>query len=174
VPGRGLLPEANLLCLSAHGAKHLWERLGWACDVAELLRAEPALDWAETLRQANANGLRRVVLSAGLLAKELLGAPLPGDIERAARRSFACRWMLRTTRSNLFAGTPARHQLVRLLVARLLLANGLRPKARAARDFLARVLSPTDADREAMPRGLGFAGLLLRPFRLIKTYWRTL
>jgi hypothetical protein len=37
-----LSPEDTLLILCAHGAKHLWERLGWICDVAELVHNHKA------------------------------------------------------------------------------------------------------------------------------------
>jgi hypothetical protein len=35
-------PEDTLVILCVHGTKHVWERLGWICDVAELIRAHPA------------------------------------------------------------------------------------------------------------------------------------
>src|SRR5207244_11975507 len=49
---RTLSAEHLLLVLCAHGAKHCWERLGWICDVAELLRGTPALDLSGMLAQA--------------------------------------------------------------------------------------------------------------------------
>lgn len=170
-PQRGLAPEANLLCLCAHGTKHLWERLGWVCDVAELIRREPSLNWAEARRQARSVKLEKTLLAGVLLARELLDAPLPPEIERAARRSWACRWMVRTTREALFAGAPARHLSIRLLAARFLLSGGIRAKKRAAAEALGKIFRLTLADR---PGGSRFAGALLRPFRLVKTYWRAL
>ena len=38
-------PEVMLLILCVHGSKHRWTRLQWVCDVAELLRAHPRMDW---------------------------------------------------------------------------------------------------------------------------------
>ena len=40
---------ATLLFLLLHGMKHDWASLGWVCDVAELLRREPGLDWDAVL-----------------------------------------------------------------------------------------------------------------------------
>jgi len=40
VAGRETLtvaPEDSLLILCAHSSKHLWSRLGWICDVANLI-----------------------------------------------------------------------------------------------------------------------------------------
>ena len=44
-----LPPEDLLLFLCAHGAKHIWERLLWLCDVREVLRSHPDLDWEHLL-----------------------------------------------------------------------------------------------------------------------------
>ena len=44
---RSLPPEELLVVLCVHGAKHHWSRLGWICDVAELLREYPRLGWED-------------------------------------------------------------------------------------------------------------------------------
>jgi hypothetical protein len=46
-------PEDTLVILCVHGTKHVWERLGWICDVAELIRAHPAMDWQRVMALAN-------------------------------------------------------------------------------------------------------------------------
>ena len=35
-----------------HGAKHLWERLIWVCDIVELVKARPNLDWDRVISTA--------------------------------------------------------------------------------------------------------------------------
>ena len=52
-PVRTLAPEDLLLILCVHGAKHYWSKLGWICDVAELLRVHPGLKWTALQIQAN-------------------------------------------------------------------------------------------------------------------------
>lgn len=72
-----LSPEDLLLILCLHGGKHLWFGLNWICDVAELLRAAPQLDWQYVTAQAQRCGCQRL-LGVGLhLAHQLLGAELP-------------------------------------------------------------------------------------------------
>src|SRR6476659_6638038 len=39
-----LRAEDLLFSLCVHGSRHLWERLGWICDLAELI-ARHKLDW---------------------------------------------------------------------------------------------------------------------------------
>src|SRR2546428_800598 len=82
---RTLSAEHLLLVLCAHGAKHCWERLGWICDVAELLRGTPALDLSGMLAQARSLGVERIVLLGLRLAAELLDVPLPEDVACRAR-----------------------------------------------------------------------------------------
>src|SRR5262249_34123103 len=53
-------PEDLLLILCMHGAKHLWKYLGWVCDVAEVLRAHPAVDWDVLRGQARRLRSRRL------------------------------------------------------------------------------------------------------------------
>ena len=74
---RTLSPEDLLLVLALHAAKHLWRGLGWICDVAQLLRRFPALDWSAVERRAAALGLRRLLCLPLHLANALLGASLP-------------------------------------------------------------------------------------------------
>jgi hypothetical protein len=77
---QGLAPEELLLLLCVHGSKHAWEQLKWVCDVAELLRSHPDLDWERIFSHASAWGCRRL-LSIGLaLAQRVLDAPLPAGV----------------------------------------------------------------------------------------------
>ncbi|PSB55396.1 nucleotidyltransferase domain-containing protein [Chamaesiphon polymorphus] len=72
-----LTPEHLLLFLCAHGAKHNWWRLYWICDIAELLRTHPDLDWEYIDRVSGRFGTRRMLLLGLYLANKLLDVPLP-------------------------------------------------------------------------------------------------
>ena len=72
-----LTPEHLLLFLCAHGAKHNWWRLYWICDIAELLRTHPDLDWASIHSLAGRFGTKRMLFLGLYLAHQLLGAVLP-------------------------------------------------------------------------------------------------
>jgi hypothetical protein len=77
---RSLSQEDLLLLLAVHGGKHLWRRLGWVCDVAELIRSRPGLDWTAIYAEASSLGAQRL-LGLGLrLARDVLGAPLPPEV----------------------------------------------------------------------------------------------
>jgi hypothetical protein len=78
-------PEDLFLFLCAHGAAHLWVRLGWICDVAELIRVYPNLNWERLMNRARALGIERMLLLALFLASDLLQAPLPEKISKKVR-----------------------------------------------------------------------------------------
>ena len=75
-----LPPEETLLLLCVHGAKHLWCKLGWVCDVAGLLSAETPPDFQRTLELAQRSGVTRLLMLGLLLAERLVGAHLYEDI----------------------------------------------------------------------------------------------
>jgi hypothetical protein len=90
-----LPPESLLLILCMHGAKHMWSRLSWVCDIAELLRAHPQIDWDTVLERARVAGCQRMLRLALLLAHDILGAGLPAYIAERAEadataRALAC------------------------------------------------------------------------------------
>src|SRR5881397_635958 len=71
-----LAPEPLLLFLCSHGTKHMFERLGWICDVARFLIVSPHLDWTAILAPARRARASRQLLLGTRLGADLLGAPL--------------------------------------------------------------------------------------------------
>ena len=67
--------EGTLLHLLLHGIKHAWHSLHWLCDVAELVRRHPALDWNSVLAWSDHPGRRRLVDVGLSLASELWTRP---------------------------------------------------------------------------------------------------
>lgn len=72
-----LSPEDLLLILCHHGFKHFWEQLKWICDVAELIRTYPNMDWEYVAHEAVVTGCGRITWLGLRLAHEMLGAELP-------------------------------------------------------------------------------------------------
>lgn len=92
----GLSPEDLLIILCVHGSKHAWERLKWVCDVAELVRAHPGLNWSYVWDAALEMRCRRLLLMGLALAQRLFNVTLPdschqrvaadADVPQLARR----------------------------------------------------------------------------------------
>jgi hypothetical protein len=76
--------EDLFLVLCIHGAVHLWERLGWSCDVAELARSAPDLDTSLLLSRARAVGAVRPLLLGVEMAHRVTRAALPMPLLDAA------------------------------------------------------------------------------------------
>ena len=97
-----LEPVDLLLVLCIHGAKHAWERLAWICDVAELVRRTPELDWTALVAEAEELKAGRIVGLGLLLADELLDAPLPAHVAALVRSDRALAPLAASVRSWLF------------------------------------------------------------------------
>lgn len=81
--GRDMLaldPVDLFLSLAIHGAKEHWSRLKWLCDLAELVRCQPDLDWCELLARARGQGCLRIVLLGLDLAGSVFGARVPPEV----------------------------------------------------------------------------------------------
>lgn len=78
-----LPPEYLLLLLCMNWTKDCCQskqRLAQLCDIAELLRTHPGLDWQQLLAQARTLGSERLLCFSLLLATELLGISLPAQV----------------------------------------------------------------------------------------------
>ncbi len=65
-----------------HGAKHLWRRYFWLCDIAAAMRLAE-VDWTETFGLARRIGVDRHLALALVLARDLLGPDMPPGAWRA-------------------------------------------------------------------------------------------
>jgi Uncharacterised nucleotidyltransferase len=74
--------EDLLLVLCVHAAKHVWERLIWLCDIAQILKREN-FNWESVQSRARELGIERIVSVTLLLANRLLAAPIPPPIEKS-------------------------------------------------------------------------------------------
>ena len=79
-----LCREDLLLVLCVHAAKHLWGRLSWIRDIADLAASGPC-DWGHVLRQAELLGIARILGISFFLAQALLGAAVPPALEARTR-----------------------------------------------------------------------------------------
>ncbi|HJT76602.1 MAG TPA: nucleotidyltransferase family protein [Gemmataceae bacterium] len=101
-PVAAFRPEALLLILCLHGAKHCWQRLKWICDIAGLIRLHPAMDWDQILAWAARMGRTRVLSLGLLLAGDLLGTSLPDPVLRRAKPDPAVKYLAAEVRKWLF------------------------------------------------------------------------
>ena len=79
-----LSPEDELLLICIHGAKHLWEKLGYIADVAAFV-SEQQLDWERVMSAAEEVGGERMLYVGLRLAGDVLGAALPESVAALSR-----------------------------------------------------------------------------------------
>ena len=77
-----LPPEELLPLLCINGAKDHWIWLKALCDVAELVRANPGIEWEKTRHEARILGREKIFLLGLALARELLEVDLPTHVRQ--------------------------------------------------------------------------------------------
>lgn len=166
---RALAPEDLLIVLCVHGGKHLWERLSWVCDVAELLASHPRMDWDSVLREASALGVRRMLLLGLFLTGDLLGTDLPEAILRELEQDRIVPSLARQVKINLFTdGFPVTNPSSTILFNYRIRERRLD----GARYCYHIIIPPTPAEWNALdlPDSLSFLYYLVRPFRMIRRH----
>jgi hypothetical protein len=156
----------TLLLLCAHGAKHMWQSLGWICDLAALLHAVPGLNWHAISARAEKFRMKRA-LGLGLsLANSLLGAKLPAEVLRGIHEDHEIQKLAATVRKDLFAAEPQEESV---LASCSFLMRTRENAKDAIRCGLERIFQPTMAEWQsiALPRILFPAYYFLRPMRLL-------
>ncbi|HLL75779.1 MAG TPA: nucleotidyltransferase family protein [Pyrinomonadaceae bacterium] len=166
-PSRSLAVEDLMLALCVHGSKHRWEQLSWVCDVAQLLRGNPNLRWAELLERAGRCGVRRMLLLGLRLAHGLLDAPLDAALREAIDADAASARLAATVADGIFGRGGARKGVGNYFGFQWAARERASDKLRYCRY----ALHPTDEDLYslALPRPLAFAYYAWRPLRMIRT-----
>jgi hypothetical protein len=168
VPTLSQMDEA--LVLTIHGAMHLWERLAWICDEAEILRRLTDDQARELLRVATALRMRRLLLSGVGMVERMLRIQLPRPLVDAARADERLAPTLDALGSlSLAPGGPTHASGREHLRLRLALKDD--PAQRLA-EALRAVLTPTVSDWYAvrLPDRLWSLYYPVRLVRLARSY----
>ncbi len=160
-----LSAEDLLFSLCVHGSRHLWERLSWICDVAELV-SRRSVDWNALLKRATDADSERMFLLGLYLAERLLDALLPLEVKQRCNADERLPSLAENIVEHLFSGTTHVPATSREIFKYNL---GVRKTLNARARYVLHMLRPTDGDlgARALPAKLSFAYYLLRPFRLL-------
>jgi hypothetical protein len=162
--------EDLLLILCVHGAKHRWEQLNWVCDLAELIRVHPELDWEGLLKRSGTLGCERIVFLGVFLAHHLLGALLPAEVLRRAKSDPAVETLATEVCERLFHdGNGSSRGAFDLPSFYLRVSERLRDRAAYC---LRLAFTPTvdDWKRLPLPPSLGFLYYAVHPVVLTEKY----
>ena len=161
-------PEDALILLSAHGVRHLWKRLIWLVDVAQLLAARPQMHWGIVSERADSIGCRRVVALSLLLCHRLFSTNIPPSAagllwqEKRVRR-LADMIQQQQFPSDAESKTGRSHHFIRFLV---------RERLRDQLRMVTAALVPHESEWQIYSLRSRFQWLayLMRPPRLIAQY----
>ena len=166
----GLPAEITLCYLCAHGAKHRWSRLCWVVDVAELLRAQPGLNWDELLKTSKRTGSRRTLFLGLHLAHTLLGANLPEEVWAQVKNDDSACVLAQEICGGMFSdGTQAAANYGGWENDWFYLRTKERwqERLRYLQYLAGWLVLPSQRDRQwiPLPAGLGWLYIVLRPIR---------
>lgn len=162
-----LAPEDLLLSLCVHGAKHLWERVSWIADIAQLLDVYADLNWERLLERARRTGTERMLLLGLFVAHDLLGAGVPPQVEAQFKIDTGIAQLAGQIYSRLFTEGNEASGMSGYFLFQLKARRRLRDKF----NYCRYVVSPTEEDLTllSLPAPLSFVYYLLRPLRMLWT-----
>lgn len=156
-------PEKTLIMLCMHGSKHVWSRLVWVCDIAQLIASSPELDWRAAESEARALGLWKPLALGILLAHRIAGPMTERPYLFSIQHNRTVVTLAYYFQENILAKpgvVPAGHVPYNL---RLL---DFRDRMRLL--FSGRLLQPNELDRAVLPFGAPQSlSYLARPIRLL-------
>jgi len=163
-----LAADDLLFSLCVHGSRHLWERLSWICDVAELIQRH-TFNWTSLLERAANADTERIFLLGLFLAEKLLDARLPPEVKQRCDADEGLESLADNVVEHLFDGTthvPATPREIFKYNFRV------RKTFSARARYLVYAFQPTDSDLRgrSFPSALNFVYYLIRPFRLIRKF----
>ena len=163
-------PEDLLLVLAVHAAKHVWGRLIWLCDIAQILKRE-GLHWDWVQSRAREFGIERILRITLLLAKRFLATAIPAPLEQAILEDRAARTFADEVAAAVARGVSYEEQQV----SYFLLMMRLRERRADRLRFLARLtFTPGPGEWEAirLPKTLFPLYRLVRLARLASRFAR--
>jgi len=163
-----LSPEDELLLICIHGAKHLWEKLGYIADVAAFV-SEQELDWERVMSATDEVGGERMLYVGLRLAGDVLGAALPESVAALSRSDATVGRLANQITRWLPAAGSAPLGIFERAMFRMRMGGGIF----SGPAYLFRLsFSPTEEDwvEGAENKRHWFLDALGRPFRLARKY----
>jgi hypothetical protein len=165
-------PEQLLLILCLHhGGKHQWEMLEWICDIAQLIGVHKDLEWKRILDNAFRSGIERILFLGLYLAKDMLGADIPKEINRRLMNDSVIRSLAEEVHKRIFSGTEDLPGEAERFVFYLRMREHFKDKMQYC---FRRLFTSTKTDWSLLrlPAPLFPLYRFLRPFRLVKKFGR--
>ncbi len=164
-------PETALLVHCMNAAKEPWKQsLKQICDVAEIIRAYPNLNWKKVFSTAKHLDSQCLLLITVNLARQLLGVSLPEEVLRKIHGQPIVKEFTEELRQQLFEmpDSPNKKQEIYYLNKKYHLKTmGLQNKVLF---YFDKLITPNTKDKNliSLPLYLDFLYYLVRPIRLAR------
>ena len=158
--------EVYFLILSLHATKHKWRQLKLICDIAEIL-GHGDLDWRYVLREADDQGLKRMLAVGVLLAEDSLEVVIPAELARGLQTDRTTRALAAQVGRSLFEEPDEDWRAHADFYFQVKIRERLRDRAIMLYRNLPYKLTPDERDRQflPMPEFLSAVYYLVRPVR---------
>jgi hypothetical protein len=167
-------PEVYLLVLCLNGTKECWNSLNRICDVAELIRSHPHMDWQQIIEQSQKMGFMRLIFIGLLLAQNLLGTDLPDFILEQMHSDSVANSVASRLHTQLFSEICEPYGAVETTFFHIKTRERWKDKIKSFLGLmiLSGWLHPTKRDRDVipLPTQLSFIYYLIRPIRVLWRY----
>lgn len=160
-----LSPEDTILHLCVQNSEYLWVTLQGITDLAQVVRAHPALNWEDLLARARRCGILRMLALGMRLTESLLDCPLPQQVRAEIEKDTEIPALEAALVRGFFESAPTSSRTPEMLRMHLRLRERATDRARYLWRFL---ISPTEVERNLMrlPAKLHFLYPWIRPLRL--------
>jgi hypothetical protein len=170
-------PRDLIIYLAAHGSKHGWYRLLWACDMDRVVRAhQHDQDWTAIHEEAQRLGCARTLRLGLRVAHRWIGTPIPHELHGAVASDGALAEMIDyIERHWLFADHRPKDDSVAVRAPYLSKTRERWSDRWAYYKHLAQIaITPTEKDRAfvSLPPSLSFLYYGVRPVRLLRDWMR--
>jgi hypothetical protein len=168
IPMSAFSIEKLLLILCVHGGNHLWDRVGWICDISELISRYSDLNWDSVLSDAARFGVQRLLLTGLRLAHDLFDARLPDEIWHRIEMDSEVKWLAQDTMKRFASSRWSRSAFLDIPIYHLRSRERFRDKA----NYCLQIAIPSTKDWTyiSLPQELSFLYYLIRPVRLAFEY----
>jgi hypothetical protein len=95
-------PENLLWLLCLHGTRHRWSELRWLCDIAELIREYPNLNWEKLHAQTRELGVQRRLDLGLFLANYIFNAQISDALKTKIQNNQSVRVLAQEVIDGLF------------------------------------------------------------------------
>ena len=157
-------PENTLLILCGHGAKDCWTELTRICDIAELIRSYPHLNWDKVIEKSTIMGSERMLILGLFLAKHLLGISLPELVESRIQANPIVKKLAEEIKAGLFGENGSTTSIGQLSKFHVIVRERLWEKIQYC---LHTALTPTTSDWLLLPL-VRFPTWFYYPLRLMR------